>query len=48
MSPIAAPRIDIAAATFRPDDSREVEAAIGAPLDLGLLSIGLVARDLDV
>ena len=40
-----AARIDIAAATFRSDDSREVEAAIGALLDLELLSIGIVARD---
>ena len=38
-----AARIDIAAATFRPDDSREVEA-VGAPLDHGFLSIGLVAH----
>jgi hypothetical protein len=44
-SPRRAARIDIAAATFRPDDSREVEA-VGALLDHEFLSIGLVARPL--
>jgi hypothetical protein len=39
-------RVDIAAATFRLHHSCEVEAAVSALLDLELLSIGFVARDI--